>query len=304
MLFLHDLIVIIFFSRLYFHRDDIHTRGTDFKFPIPTVAYVTLGRELPKDKLVQASMRMRQLGQGHSVNFLAPKEVYSQLTLLSSPSEPDSSHVIQWTLRNTANQLQSGMLEWATQGMIFSRRVAAMDVMQSGQAGKLSDFTKLVKVPEVTQLSDLYGDWKCSAPAVRVVANTSNHLVESLAGVAGKASPLMQQIGRDILVRCDQYISEMIVNSKCLDEEQERELEEQKEEEKEIRRVRAEKPFKPVEPPGLRQWIRNNRVSEFKSNLLPLWHAMKSTTAFALLPNEDGFDGRVMTTSNYRRTLQ
>ena len=64
-------------------------------------------------------MRMRQLGHGHSVSFLAPKEVYSQLKLLTD-TEPDSSHVIQWALRNTANQLQSGMLEWATQGTRFS----------------------------------------------------------------------------------------------------------------------------------------------------------------------------------------
>ena len=188
--------------------------------------------------------------------------------------------------------------------MVFSRRVAAMDVMNSEQTGKLSSFTKLVKIAEVTQLSDLYGDWKCSAPAVSVVASTNSRLVEAMSSVAGNAAQLMKQIGRDILVRCDQYISQMIINSKCLDEEQERELEEQREEEKEIHRPRAEKPFKPSEPPGLRQWIRNNRVQEFKSNLLPLWQAMKSTSAFSLIPNEDGFDSRVLTTANYRRTLQ
>ena len=115
-----------------FNRDDIHTRGTDFKFPIPTIAYVTLGRELPKDKLVQACMRMRQLGQGHCVSFLAPKEIHTQLKLLSALSTPDSAHVIQWALKNTTNQLQSGMLEWVTQGLIFFRRVAAMDAITYG----------------------------------------------------------------------------------------------------------------------------------------------------------------------------
>ena len=65
--------------------------------------------------------------------------------------------------------------------------------------------------------------------------------VESMTSVAaGNASSLMRPIGRDILVRCNQYVSGMTVNSKCLDEEQERELEEDKEEEKEIQRPKAE----------------------------------------------------------------
>ena len=73
-------------------------------------------------------MRTRQLGQGHSVSFLAPKEVYLQLKLLTDTDmEPESSHVIQWALRNTANQLQSGLLEWATQGIIFNRKYLGFD---------------------------------------------------------------------------------------------------------------------------------------------------------------------------------
>ena len=254
----------------------------DFKFPIPTVAYVTLGRELPKDKLVQASMRMRQLGQGHSISFLASKEIYSQLELLSSPSEPDSSHVIQWTLRNTANQLQSGMLEWATQGMIFSRRVAAMDVMQSTKVSdekRLEKFSEIIKIPEQTKLDEMYGDLQCSTAAVNVVTSTQTRLTKSMTRVAGESSFLMEPINRGILERCNNYIAKMMVSSKCLDEEQQRELEDEKEEEKEMQRPAPEDPHTPTEPAGLRQWILNNRVPEFKSNLLPLWQAMKYTTA-------------------------
>jgi len=290
-----------------FHRDDIHTRGTDFKFPIPTIAYVTLGRELPKDRLVQASMRMRQLGQGHSVSFLAPKEIFSQLEMLSSPSEPDSSHVVQWTLKNTTNQLQNGMLEWATQGMIFSRRVAAMDVMQFATVSdreRLNSFSHIIKVPELTQLADMYGDLQCSTEAVKVVISTQNRLIKSLTSVAGESSSLMEPINRGILDRCDQYISNMMVSSKCLDEEQERELEEEKEEEKEVQRPAPEDPYMPTEPPGLRQWIQNNRVLEFKRNLLPLWQAMKYSTAFDYIPNGAGFDSRIFVTTTNCKTIK
>ena len=292
-----------------FYRDDIHTRGTDFKFSIPTVAYVTLGRELPKDKLVQAAMRMRQLGQGHSISFLAPKEIHSQLKLLASPTcEPDSSHVVQWALKNTANQLQNGMLEWATQGLIFSRRVAAVDVITSpkvDETGRLSSFSTLIKVPELTQLSEMYGDLQCSASAVKVVTSTQTRLIQSLATVAGEASSLMDPIAQGIIERCNQYIPDLIVNSKCLDEEQERELEEEKEEEKEIHRPAAEKPFTPTEPTGLKEWIRNIREEiEFSENLLPLWQSMEYTTTYDLIPNGTGFDSRIFVTSNYQRTIE
>jgi len=111
------------------YLDDTHTRGTDFTFPIPLHGYVTLGRKLPKDKLVQACMRMRNLGHGHSISFLAPHEIYDQLQKLSDP--PESPHVVQWALQNTIVDIQNGLLEWASQGLHFSRRVAANEVFQN-----------------------------------------------------------------------------------------------------------------------------------------------------------------------------
>jgi hypothetical protein len=53
------------------YLDDSHTRGTDIKLPRPMHAACTLGPALCKDKLTQALMRMRQLGDGHTVIFLA-----------------------------------------------------------------------------------------------------------------------------------------------------------------------------------------------------------------------------------------
>ena len=252
-------------------------------------------------------MRMRQLGQGHSVSFFAPKEIHSQLKLLSSPFEPDSSHVIQWALKNTANQLQNGMLEWATQGLIFSRRVAAMNLITSAtvkEIERLNSFSTLIKVPELTQLSEMYGDLQCSTSAVQVVSSIQTRLIQSMASVAGNVYSLIDPICRGILERCNQYITDLTVNSKFLDEQQERELEEEKEEEKQIQRPSAEVPFYPVEPPGLKKWIHNDRVPEFKSNLVPFWQAMEFTTAFFLIPDGEGFDFRLFATSNYRQTIQ
>jgi hypothetical protein len=53
------------------YLDDIHTRGTDLKISINTTAAVTFGKGLDKDRLFQACMRMRMLGDGHNVKILA-----------------------------------------------------------------------------------------------------------------------------------------------------------------------------------------------------------------------------------------
>ena len=248
-------------------------------------------------------MRLRQLGHGHSIRFLAPKEVFSQLRLLSdSSSHPDSSHVINWALRNTAKQLQNGMIDWATQGLNFSRRVAAMDLIKNGMdSDRWTSFANLVKIPEATQLESLYGEVQSSTLASEVIASVKDRLIGSLSADAREATGRMETIGQEILVRCDRYISQMTINSKCLDEEQERELEEEKEEEKEIERPNNEKPYTPTEPEKLKEWIRNNRSQEIE-NLMPLWRAMQYTTAYQLLPF--GFDERILTTYNYRRTLE
>lgn len=62
-------------SRCLLYLDDIHTRGSDFRLPLDTRALLTLGKGMPKDKFLQACMRMRQLGVGQSLTFVASHEV-------------------------------------------------------------------------------------------------------------------------------------------------------------------------------------------------------------------------------------
>ena len=62
-------------SKCLLYLDDVHTRGLDFVLPQHTRAMLTLGKGMPKDKLLQASMRMRQLGNGQSLSFVASFEV-------------------------------------------------------------------------------------------------------------------------------------------------------------------------------------------------------------------------------------
>jgi len=105
---------------------------------------------------------MRQLGHGHSVSFLAPPEIYSQLCIFlkADQPEPDSSHVLSWALNNTVNQLEKGMMEWAAQGTVFSRREAAIQILTNAfdssdgsiSPKDLKTYLHLVQIPEFTRL--------------------------------------------------------------------------------------------------------------------------------------------------------
>ena len=89
------------------------------------MAAVTLGKDLTKDKLVQACMRMRLLGNGHMVKFYAPNEIDNkirELTNKDSSAEINSIDVLEWSIKNSLNQIESGFLYWAIQGLSFAKK--------------------------------------------------------------------------------------------------------------------------------------------------------------------------------------
>ena len=84
-------------NRCLVYLDEFHTRGTDLRIPADTRAAITLGPDLPKDRLFQAAMRMRLLGAGHSISFVASHEVHWQIKTLrgsSIKSRPMQNRII------------------------------------------------------------------------------------------------------------------------------------------------------------------------------------------------------------------
>ena len=115
-----------------FYIDEIHTRGTDFKFPNGFKAAVTLGNGLTKDRFVQASMRMRKLGNGHSLTFWSSNEIHRQIKGLKQNlivKNLDDSikliDILRWVYDNTIQSIWNGLHHWATQSLNFQRKVAA-----------------------------------------------------------------------------------------------------------------------------------------------------------------------------------
>ncbi|KAF8450068.1 hypothetical protein BDZ91DRAFT_802874 [Kalaharituber pfeilii] len=102
------------------YLDEAHTRGTDLKLPAESIAAVTLGPKLTKDRLVRACMRMRKLGQGQSVHFFAPPAVHSKLLVHSGKeggAHIETIDIISWVMHETCTQTERSVALWASQGI-------------------------------------------------------------------------------------------------------------------------------------------------------------------------------------------
>ncbi|KAL8968995.1 MAG: hypothetical protein Q9197_004578 [Variospora fuerteventurae] len=114
-------------DRCIVYLDDVHTRGTDLKLPLTARAAVTLGPRLTKDRLVQACMRLRQLGHGQSLMFVAPPEVHQEIVNAASTAELNGLDVIKWALEQSCLQIQRNQPLRVTQGLHYFERLEIMD---------------------------------------------------------------------------------------------------------------------------------------------------------------------------------
>jgi hypothetical protein len=111
------------------YLDEYHTRGTDLKIPKGTVGAVTLGKNVTKDKLMQACMRMRMLGEGHSVRFFASFEVHNKIESFSGrKAKIGARNVVEWAIEMSREQIVNGFLLWALQGNFFIFRFSFLKI--------------------------------------------------------------------------------------------------------------------------------------------------------------------------------
>ncbi|KAF8446832.1 hypothetical protein BGX38DRAFT_1093847 [Terfezia claveryi] len=120
------------------YLDEAHTMGTDIKLPENSVAVVTLGPKITKDKLVQACMRMRNLGYGQSVRFVAPPEVNRRILDYSPKSRDRNIHnkietkdILLWVMHETCIQTEQYLALWASHGIAYQTRHSAKEATES-----------------------------------------------------------------------------------------------------------------------------------------------------------------------------
>ncbi|QDS69602.1 hypothetical protein FKW77_008638 [Venturia effusa] len=148
--------------------DQVRTRGTDLKMPSGTKAAVLLGPRLRKDPLIQACMRMRKLGMGHTLMFVAPPDCHRSI-LLSAGTPPDqaitSIDVVKWTIEQTISTLQKDASLWVLQGAEYVHRESTLNRhigkgLIDGESDPSHDcvtqFLQEIELPESRSLVELY----------------------------------------------------------------------------------------------------------------------------------------------------
>ncbi|KIM25736.1 hypothetical protein M408DRAFT_330949 [Serendipita vermifera MAFF 305830] len=141
------------------YLDESHTRGTDLRIPTERQAVVTLGPKLNKDKLIQGCMRMRQLGHGHSLVFMASEEVGGHIctAIGSNDKNITTEDVLFWSIKETWQQMQENLPAWEVQGRSFVSRDASWVTLNKGGLLSAKDISEKFREPEGKSLEDMYG---------------------------------------------------------------------------------------------------------------------------------------------------
>ncbi|KAG9202858.1 hypothetical protein G6514_003880 [Epicoccum nigrum] len=201
-------------DRCLVYLDEAHTRGTDLKLPRDYRAAVTLGSGLTKDRLVQACMRLRKLGKGQSVVFLASQEICTKIcerTEQLSEEPLTVTNVLCWSICETWLDLSRSMPLWAVQGHRYETH---KHILHSGNTTTTQ--AEAFLEDEAQSIEDRY------AP---ITTRTMHSIFQDL------SDPNI----RAIHDRCVEFQA-MVFNSASLQEEQERELSPEIEEERQIER--------------------------------------------------------------------
>lgn len=129
--------------------DEANSRGTDLALPRHYRAAVLLGDGITKDRLVQASMRMRKLDDGQAVTFFIPREVEHKLRRLMHMDAYDDvfvSDILIWSISQTWQQVRRSSPIWASQGLRFTLQqgiIATQDTPKESQIRSSSRTTTM-----------------------------------------------------------------------------------------------------------------------------------------------------------------
>ncbi|KAJ7483146.1 hypothetical protein FB451DRAFT_1555198 [Mycena latifolia] len=260
------------------YLDEVHTRGTDFKFPAGSRAVVTLGPKLTKDKLVQGCMRMRRLGKDHSVLFFASAEIWSKIKTATKAQNLNSDHVLLWTITETCMQIRDNGSLWANQGLNFDARRTALDEYPERPYRSV---VNALQERESRTLEELYGE-KAKSGNEKQTNNAS-------------------QLEIEIRRKCKEFGIDP--SHSALSEEQERELAHEKEDERELERIPNAKPLNHRNNNELRHFINTGAVNQ-PNNFISLESCLANTSCISLLPEGTIFRGQdLRATRDFRDTI-
>ncbi|KAF3920498.1 hypothetical protein ABW20_dc0107733 [Dactylellina cionopaga] len=270
-------------DRVLVYLDEAHTRGTDLKLPAKSRAAVTLGPNLAKDKFVQGCMRMRKLGDGHSLVFLASPDIYAQIQndAGKSTNEPvKTDDILLWTMLESCRQIQHGFSIWADQGFQYLKRCMGWEYFSINE--DTSHLENAIMEVESRPLVEMYG-----------VMNDKR-----------KADPriVSSPDGQIICTRLEQFA---VTNSNNVgvQEEQEREVDHETEEETNIERPESAKPRVHSLHNDVVLLARRGYFNAASSAFIPAFTIFKDTSSRSLLET-GAWKSKVYVTGDFAQTVE
>ncbi|KAF8860560.1 hypothetical protein BDZ45DRAFT_800719 [Acephala macrosclerotiorum] len=267
--------------------DEAHTRGTDLKLPIHYRAAVTLGPSLTKDRLVQACMRMRQLGKGQSVVFCVPEEIRSKI-LARSPKRDEATidvpNVLNWAISETCIDIRRSLPLWATQGQRFERQSAIWaEACNTGYVHMSKDLADKFLEDEAQSLEDRYRPRSGIDVTSFMQAGQNKNL-------------------NLIIERCQEF-KNLEFGSSTLQEEQERELSPEIEEERQVQKAAPAIPATHKIDIDLTTFVTQGVPVPESKAYKPAFEALCDTSAAAYL-NLSQFPRDLLVTADFASTIQ
>ncbi|KAI0920155.1 hypothetical protein AcV5_009969 [Taiwanofungus camphoratus] len=251
------------------YLDDAHTRGTDLKLPRDTRAAVTLGPKVTKDRLLQGCMRMRKLGHGQSVMFIAPPEVDRKIRHAAGKGMSEHVEVLdilRWTMLETCADIEHHLPLWAQQGYDYGKRKDAWnDFTSSG--GALVESVKTTWLQrEGRTLEEMYGLHPTTFDS-------------SSAGFASNHPFTIPELRQ----RCE-TLGVSSLSDTSVSEEQEREVDHEVEQERQVQRPPNAIAAVHQVHASVRQFIRTGVIAKISNVFVPIFSSLSPRIA---VPRED-----------------
>ena len=232
-------------------------------------------------------MRMRKLGKGQSVVFVAPTDVQTKITAITGKAGDciRVSDVLLWAIHETYADLRKSMPLWAAQGARFERQKDLWDTSRSATSIDMTiEQATAFLEDEVVGLDTRYG------PSGD----------RGVAGILGKAKANSSL--RRILERCEQFD---IVHfaSASLHEEQQRELSPETEQERQVERPCPAEPATHQLHKDVRAFVHSGKLDPKSSAFVCAFASLAATSAAAHF-DVNQFPSDVLVTADFARTVK
>ncbi|KAI5806049.1 hypothetical protein EDC01DRAFT_638496 [Geopyxis carbonaria] len=275
------------------YLDEAHTRGTDLRLPEGSRAAVTLGPGLTKDRMVQACMRMRRLGHGHSVVFCAPLEIQRKLEKIAAKDRGRTQikvcDIIFWTMDQSCITHRKLVPIWAKQGVSYQKRFVAA---QKLHASKSKVFPADVLEKEAKTLIEHYGFNQAETDSVVAAHPAKVFRRKQFAEIEERCRT----------ANCESFRHASLVEQTENEQEQQRELYHEIECEREDQRAGRAGPAQHNVTPSARHLVATGQLPrDSKGDIFPAFTIFEDTSAPSTEVN--AWSQKLLVTKDFRNVI-